>query len=273
MWYVLQTITGQEEELVHMIKEVVPTHVYSDCFVAYYERVWRRQQQSIVHVERLFPGYVFIVSDNPNELYLELKRVPAMSKLISAGKFEFLPIEREEEAFFHALLTEERIVRLSYVETDGRGNIYRISGPLKQFADQVVKFQFKKRYAIIRFHMLGMEKTGILGIILREDVRQEIAYGKVEAPITVPEQYIAEGAPAPRNNKDDASSKGNASSAITMAFDDLFVGDRVEVTSGMLESVIGVVWRVKKTTVEVGVRLFGQDMAMEVAKEDVRRLG
>ena len=267
MWYVLQTITGQEEELVHMIKEVVPTHVYSDCFVAYYERVWRRQQQSIVHVERLFPGYVFIVSDNPNELYLELKRVPAMSKLISAGKFEFLPIEREEEAFFHALLTEERIVRLSYVEKDGKGNVYRISGPLKQFADQVVRYQFKKRYAIIRFRMLGMEKTGSLGIILKEDVRQEISYGKVEAPMSVPEQYIAEGAPAPR------SKNKNETTPAAAAYDDLAAGDRVEVTSGMLESVIGVVWRVKKTTVEVGVRLFGQDMAMEVAREDVSRLG
>lgn len=263
MWYVLQTMTGQEEELVHMIREVVPDHVYSDCFVAYYERVWRRQQQSIVHVERLFPGYVFIVSDDPNALYMELKRVPAMSKLVSAGKFEFLPIEKEEEAFFHALLTEERIVRLSYVETDGKGHVYRISGPLKQFADRVVKFQFKKRYAIISFHMLGMEKTGTLGIILREDVRQEIAYGKVEAPITVPERYIAEGAPAPRS-KDAA--------AASAAYDDLSVGDRVEVTSGMLESVIGIVWRVKKTTVEVGVRLFGQDMAMEVAREDVCKL-
>lgn len=261
MWYVLQTMTGQEEELVHMIREVVPDHVYSDCFVAYYERVWRRQQQSIVHVERLFPGYVFIVSDNPNELYLELKRVPAMSKLVSAGKFEFLPIEKEEETFFHALLTEERIVRLSYVETDGKGHVFRISGPLKQFADQVVKFQFKKRYAVIRFHMLGTEKTGTLGIILREDVRQEIAYGKVEAPIAVPERYTAEGAPMPRTQKGAVS-----------AMSGLDVGDRVEVMSGMLESVIGVVWKVKKNTVEVGVRLFEQDMAMEVAKEDVCKL-
>lgn len=269
MWYVLQTMTGQEEELVHMIREVVPDHVYSDCFVAYYERVWRRQQQSIVHVERLFPGYVFIVSDNPNELYLELKRVPAMSKLVSAGKFEFLPIEKEEETFFHALLTEERIVRLSYVETDGKGHVFRISGPLKQFADQVVKFQFKKRYAVIRFHMLGTEKTGTLGIILREDVRQEIAYGKVEAPIAVPERYTAEGAPVPRR-KDSGSVSVSASAATE--FDDLAVGDRVEVMSGMLESVVGVVWKVKKTTVEVGVRLFGQDMAMEVARVDVRLL-
>lgn len=270
MWYVLQTVTGQEEELVHMIREVVPDHAYSDCFVAYYERVWRRQQQSIVHVERLFPGYVFIISDDPNELFLELKRVPAMSKLVSAGKFEFLPIEKEEETFFHALLTEERIVRLSYVETDGKGHVLRIEGPLKQFADQIVKYQFKKRYAMIRFRMLGMDKTGTLGIILREDVRQEIAYGKVEAPISIPERYIAEGISGPPDAEGMSESLNKDETA---DFGDLSVGDRVEVQSGMLENVIGVVWRVKRNTVEVGVRLFGQDMAMEVAKRDVRKPG
>ena len=113
--------------------------------------------------------------------------------------------------------------------------------------------------------MLGTEKTGTLGIILREDVRQEIAYGKVEAPIAVPERYTADGAPVPRR-KDSGSVSVSASAATE--FDDLAVGDRVEVMSGMLESVVGVVWKVKKTTVEVGVRLFGQ----EVAREDVRLL-
>ncbi len=54
MWYVLQTITGREEELVHYIEEIVPKELYTDCFVAYYERVWRKQQESVVHVERLF---------------------------------------------------------------------------------------------------------------------------------------------------------------------------------------------------------------------------
>ena len=96
MWYVLQTMTGREEELVHYIEEIVPKELYTDCFVAYYERVWRKQQESVVHVERLFPGYVFIVSDTPKELYLCLKKVPAMSKMIADGNFDFLCIEEED---------------------------------------------------------------------------------------------------------------------------------------------------------------------------------
>ena len=81
MWYVLQTTTGQEEKLVQMIRELVAPELYEDCFVAYYERVWRKQQQSVVHVERLFPGYVFVVTQDPEELFLAKKS----SRYVKAG--------------------------------------------------------------------------------------------------------------------------------------------------------------------------------------------
>ena len=156
MWYVLQTMTGREGELVHYIEEIVPKELYTDCFVAYYERVWRKQQESVVHVERLFPGYVFIVSDTPKELYLCLKKVPAMSKMIADGNFDFLSIEEEEEAFFREYAEKnQHIVRLSYVELDGKGRIFRVCGPLKEYADSIVKAQYKKRYVIIRLKMMG----------------------------------------------------------------------------------------------------------------------
>lgn len=251
MWYVLQTVTGKEEGLVQMIKELVSPNLYTDCFVIYYERIWRKQQQSIVHVERLFPGYVFVISENPAELYQELKHVPAMSRFITGEDFEFLPIEKEEEAFFQELLAADRIVRLSYVETNGKERVYRVAGPLKTFMSQVAKYQFKKRYALIRITLLGMEKTIALGIILKEDVQQEIAYGKVEKPVTVPKVYEVE--------KVDSEEL-------------LSVGDHVKVISGALENMTGVIWKVKKTTVEIGIHLFGQDMPMEVPVEDVCRV-
>ena len=71
-------------------------------------------------MERLFPGYVFIVSDTPKELYLS-KKVPAMSKMIADGNFDFLSIEEEEEAFFANMLKNQHIVRLSYASWMERG--------------------------------------------------------------------------------------------------------------------------------------------------------
>ncbi len=127
MWYVLQTMTGKEEELVRMIRTIVPQDLYEDCFVAYYERIWRRQQQSIVHVERLFPGYLFILTNQPNELFFQLKRVPAMSKLMADGNFTFLSLETGEAEFLEELLHADHIAHLSYVKTDGKGKVLQVS--------------------------------------------------------------------------------------------------------------------------------------------------
>lgn len=245
MWYVLQTITGKEQELVQMIHKIVPQEMYEDCFVAYYERIWRRQQQSIVHVERLFPGYVFVLTERPEKLFFQLKRVPAMSKIMIDGDFTFLTLEREEEEFLREMLGPEHIVHLSHVKTDGKGKAVQVSGPLKQYKDRIVKYQFKKRYAIIRLKLIGVEKTAVLGIILDEDIRQEIAFGKVEARVKVPHLY----------KLPIAHESGINSYAI---------GDQIQVVSGALKSMSGMIWKIKKNTVEIGVHLFGQDMSMEV---------
>ena len=248
MWYVLQTTTGREEELVQMVREIVPSSLYSECFVAYYERVWRRQQESVVHVERMFPGYAFIVSDAPKELYLRLKEVPAMSKMIADGSFNFLPIEQDEEAFFQNMLGSRHIVQLSYVELNSKGRILKVAGPLKQYVPDIVKAQYKKRYVIIRLKMMGVYKTIALGVILKEDIQQEIRYGKVETPVELPEHYQL---------------------ALPDEEQTYAVGDHVNVISGEFENMSGVIWKIKKNTVEIGVHLFGQDLPMEVPIENI----
>ena len=47
------------------------------------------------------------------------------------------------------------------------------------------------------------------------------------------------------------------------------MGDQVTVLSGTFEHMSGIIWKVKKNTVEIGVRLFGHDMSMEVPMESV----
>ena len=96
---------------------------------------------------------------------------------------------------------------------------------------------------IIRLRLLGEEKTVALGIILNEDIQREILYGKVETPFKMPEYYQL-----PQGSEERPFA----------------VGDHVKVTSGPLENMPGVIWKIKKSTVEIGVRLFGQDMPMEV---------
>ena len=167
-WYVLQTRTGEEEKLVEMVRRVVPHPLYGECFVIYHEQVWRRQQKNFVQVRRAFP---------------------AMVKMMARDDDFFLSVEAEEAAFLKQMMNEQHVIGLSYLETDGKGRILRAAGPIKSCISQIVRLKFGKRYALVRLRLLGREKEIFFGIVLKEDLKEELWYGKVEAPIRVPEKY------------------------------------------------------------------------------------
>ncbi len=188
-WYVIQTYTGGEEKLVEMVRRIVPTQHYGECFVAYAEQLRHRQQENQIHVLRLFPGYVFISSGDIEQLFRHLKKVPAMTKIMSTDDFAFTPLCDGEAEFLLGIMDADHIVRLSYVATDGRDHVSYLSGPLERCRDQICSYRFRKRYAAVRLLIEGREKEVKLGIILNDDVRRELAYGRVEAAVELPEKY------------------------------------------------------------------------------------
>ena len=189
LWYVLQTKTGGEEKLVEMVRRMVPRKLYGECFVIYHEQLWRRQQQTFVHIKRAFPGYVFITSEEAEALFFCLKKLPAMAKMMADEEYFFLSLDPEEAAFLQKMMNEQHVIGLSYLETDGKGRILRAAGPIKSCISQIVRLKFGKRYALVRLRLLGREKEIFFGIVLKEDLKEELWYGKVEAPIRVPEKY------------------------------------------------------------------------------------
>ena len=178
LWYVLQTRTGEEEKLTGLIRRMVPRESYKECFVVYQEQLWRRLQKNFVHVKRAFPGYVFIISKEPEALFFCLKKVPAMAKMMADEDFFFLSLEKEEAEFLQKIMDEDHVIGLSYLLTDGQGKILKVSGPLEVCMPQVIKYQYGKRHVLVRLKLLGKEKTILLGIVLKEDIDQGLGYRK-----------------------------------------------------------------------------------------------
>lgn len=260
LWYVLQTMTGGEEKLVGLIRKIVPGHLYGECFVVYQEQLWRRRQQNLVHVKRAFPGYVFITSKEPEALFFYLKQVPAMSRMMADDTSSFLSVEREEAEFLKQIMDERHVIGLSYLETDGKGKIRQVSGPLGTCISQIVRYRFGKRHVLVRLRLLGKEKTVLMGIVLTEDICRELKYGIVEAPAGIPGQYQVMGqaqAFRPEPEKEGSQSM-------------LLPGASVMVVKGVLEGMFGRVYQVKHHLAAVGIHLFGQDMSIEMPLEDLR---
>lgn len=171
LWYVLQTRTGEEEKLVELIQKIIPEHLYEECFVVYQEQLWRRKRQSFIHRKRAFPGYVFITSKEPRALFFCLKKVPTMVKMMTDDESFFLALQTEEAVFLKKVMNKDHVIGLSYISTDGNGNICQVKGPLKSCIPQIVRFRFGKRYVLVRLTLHEEEKEVLLGIVLDEDLK------------------------------------------------------------------------------------------------------
>lgn len=278
LWYVLQTKTGGEEKLVEMIRRMVPQRLYGECFVIYHEQLWRRQQQTFVHVKRAFPGYVFITSREAEALFFCLKKLPAMAKMMADEDFFFLSLDPKEAAFLQRIMDAQHVIGLSYLETDGEGKILQVSGPLSSCVSRIVCSKFGKRYVLVRLQLLGKEKEVLLGIILKEDICREIKYGKVEAPVKLPSKYknreFMEDVKEYKNDKDGMGA-GKAAKVYFIEKEKhcpgFSAGDAVMVSEGTFCGMSGTVYEMKDNVVKIGVQFLGRSVEMELPLESVRK--
>ena len=65
MWYVIQTKTGQEEPMRQRVEKMLPDDSYEDCKILYYVKKKKYLGQWHEERERLLPGYMFLITDNP----------------------------------------------------------------------------------------------------------------------------------------------------------------------------------------------------------------
>ena len=169
MWYVIQTRTGEEEKLLMMIRQIVPRECYEECFYIQREQFRRMGGKYNLDLAPLFPSYVFVDTEEPERMFLELKRVPGLTKLLGDHQDSFFCVAKEEEKFLRSVQDKEHIVRQSLVEVDAQGQIIWAEGPVGMYFDKIVKQRLRKRYVWIEQKFLGKKREIYLGIRLEKD--------------------------------------------------------------------------------------------------------
>lgn len=177
MWYVIQTITGKEQELINMIGKITAEtggtktggaktqRSYEKCFIISRECVWRMERRYQVCIKPLFPSYVFVETDTPDQFFYDLKGIPKLTKLLGCDG-TFWTVQKEEEELLRKLVGDdpEYIVRRSPVEVNKDGEIISVEGILKEYAGRIVKKRLRKRVVVIEIPFLGEMKKIELGI-------------------------------------------------------------------------------------------------------------
>lgn len=151
MWYVMQVPTGRERILQEKCMETIQPPVLEKSFLPYYDEMIKKNGVWIIERQVLFPGYVFMVTKDPEALRRELRRISGWKQLLMTGG-QIVPITPAEEEFLRQFGSEEQIVHASRgIIADGR--ILVLEGPLKGREACIRKIDRHKRRAYLELHL------------------------------------------------------------------------------------------------------------------------
>lgn len=169
MWYVMQVHTGNEESIRIQCEEHINSPVLESCFIPHYEEKRKINGTWKVLERKLFPGYVFLVTDQIENLFFFLKKINGLTKLIGTGD-EVIPLKEDEVDFILRFGGEDHLVGMSEGVIEGE-KVIVTSGPLVGQEGLIKKIDRHKRKAWLELEMFGrMQKVEVGLEITRKSV-------------------------------------------------------------------------------------------------------
>ena len=124
-----------------------------------YHYLFSQPTKQLAH---LLPGYIFFVSDHPQELQKLLKRIPEFAKTLGDDDGA-IPLYQEEVEFLQRYTGDERILKMSEGYLVG-SELVVTDGPLKDYQGKVMKIDRHKRTAVLELEFLGREMKVTVGL-------------------------------------------------------------------------------------------------------------
>ena len=115
----------------------------------------------------MFPGYMFIDTDNPSDIYEQLKNVPELTKILGREGKDFISIEPGKEAMFRAMVNEAYEIPVSTGIIEGDRVIVK-DGPLVGMEAYIKKIDRHKRIAVLNAEMFEQEINVSVGLEIIE---------------------------------------------------------------------------------------------------------
>ena len=254
-WYVIRTVVGKEEQLIDALKHMVGEAAddehscpYKACFSLTYEDVWRYQGRSYIDIMKMFPGYLFLVTEEPGYMHEVIKKIPQyaylMAEISDEGK-TILSLSDKEAAYIFSLIEEndfgDYCVHRSFVIRK-KNKIVEAYGALGKHINDIVESDYKKRRVIIEKKILGQTR-------------------RIKFCIYDDSDCLIEGINSPIYEDIEDKERDFP----------FCVGDRIWLSLEGYEDEPYTITRlqIKKQKVYVSVELFGREVEMEVGMENI----
>ena len=175
MYYVIQVKTGKEQKAIEDIMKNKPDDASFDVFAPYRKAIRKFHGVEKEVIERCFPGYIFVETNEPYEFFVQLYWTPEFTKMLGReGHTEnFLPLNAEEARMIDILYSSNsnRITEISDIEVK-EGQIVKIlNGPLYGLVGSIKKVNLHKRTVVVEFLLCGRPVTVDLGINIISELK------------------------------------------------------------------------------------------------------
>ena len=162
MRYAIQIATGQEGSTMTLCRTIIVPPVLLDIFSPQTEitRKWRGEW--VKRQTPLFPGYLFVGTDEPEELRALFRRVPKLTKILGAGT-DPIPLSEQETLWLDRILNPDHVAEFSTGIIVG-DRLAVESGALKGMEGLVRRIDRHKRTAMLEVEMFGRKVEMELGL-------------------------------------------------------------------------------------------------------------
>lgn len=169
MWYAVWVKTGEEEK-VKMMCQMLELNVMEDCVIPRYQCMkryggaWHKEQ------ELLYPGYLFVKSGQPEQLYKELKNIPEFTKILGDEEM-LIPLYEHEIIFLEQCSRNQCVVEMSYGYMIG-DQIIITEGPLKDYKGEIKRIDRHKRLATLETSFFGRTMEIKIGLEIVKKMKE-----------------------------------------------------------------------------------------------------
>lgn len=183
-WYVMRTIPGKEQQAAELMERTAERSLWTQWRILKKQKLFRVKGRLFLNVDDMFPGYIFVETDHPEELQEQLEKsreYPTLTGNLSgnmrgnpaAGKreVEIIAVEEKDLEFLKNVCGSEldKAMALSMVEADKEGNLVRIDGILEKYENRITRKRLRKRYVLAQVDLFCRKEDILFGICLPGD--------------------------------------------------------------------------------------------------------
>lgn len=162
-WYVIQVKSGHEEKIAEACRLSIPKEVLIESFVPKYRHQKKFKGTWHLLEEVLFKGYVFLISDQIQDLFYHLTEIPELTKLLGNDGDEIYPLTKQDAMLIERFIKDDYILDMSigYIEGD---QVFITEGPLKGHEGFITKIDRHKRLAYLDVPFMSQTLTTKVGL-------------------------------------------------------------------------------------------------------------